>query len=126
MAKSHGLVDARVVFFKPEEASQDWAVTDIWKAAATIPGVTVQTDSEGREALNFRASTSGHVVLYDVNGQLLFSGGITEARGHMGDNDGRSAVVNLLRHGKSTLSATPVFGCTIQESAPPTVAIEHP
>jgi hypothetical protein len=126
MARSQDLVEARVVFFQPEDATADWAVTDAWKKAAAIPGVAVQTDTEGREALNFQVSTSGHVVLYDANGRLQFTGGITEARGHAGDNDGRSAVVQLLRHGESPLSATPVFGCPIRKKATEEAAVTSP
>jgi hypothetical protein len=125
MARSQGLVDARVVFFKPEDADENWAITDSWKRASAIPGVIVQTDSEGLEASNFRATTSGQVVLYDAEGRLLFSGGITEARGHEGDNDGRSAVLDFLRHGKSVFTATPVFGCPIQEKTPDKIAVKQ-
>ncbi|HEY6421580.1 MAG TPA: hypothetical protein VIX59_21490 [Candidatus Binataceae bacterium] len=35
-------------------------------------------------------------MLYDRRGRLLFSGGITGARGHFGDNAGVSAIVALI------------------------------
>ena len=44
-----------------------------------------------------RSKTSGQVVVYDAKGALLFSGGITAARGHMGDNAGRDRITALLR-----------------------------
>jgi hypothetical protein len=55
---------------------------------------------------------------------LLFSGGITAARGHAGDNAGRSELVSLLNggpvapaatlnRGGSARDATSVFGCPL-------------
>ncbi len=42
------------------------------------------------------SSTSGQVLLYDPSGRLAFSGGITAARGHVGDNAGSDAIVGLV------------------------------
>ncbi len=125
MAQSAGQVNAKVVFFRPDGA-ENWSDTGLWQSAAAIPGVTVQFDNEGLEAQNFHATTSGHVVLYDAHGQLLFSGGITEARGHSGDNSGRSAIVEFLRHGSISNHSTPTFGCPLRESITPAVAIKGP
>jgi hypothetical protein len=56
------------------------------------------------------------VILYDAAGRLRFSGGITAARGHAGDNLGRSAIVELLEGDSPTATATPVFGCSLLEA----------
>lgn len=118
MARCQGKVDARVVFYQPKEMPADWVRSDTWQSAAAIPGVTVQADEDGRMAEKFHAGTSGQVVLYGTDGRLLFSGGITEARGHSGDNDGRSALVELIEDGKAKHAVrTPVFGCSLQECA---------
>ena len=50
--------------------------------ASAIPGVIVTPDVGGRIAARLGAKTSGHVLVYDENGVLKFSGGITAARGH--------------------------------------------
>ena len=55
----------------------------------------------------------GEVVLYDHAGRLLFTGGITPARGHAGDNAGLSAVLNLINHDPSVGATTPVYGCSL-------------
>ena len=69
---------------------------------------------EGREAARFGAATSGQTFLYDARGGLLFSGGITGARAHAGDNAGRSAVVTLLNGtGGPAAPRTSVFGCPL-------------
>jgi hypothetical protein len=70
-------------------------------------------DHDGVEARRFGAATSGQVILYDARGTLLFSGGITPARGHSGDSTGRDAILALLIDGSSEASETPVFGCSL-------------
>ena len=48
-----------------------------------------------------------------IVGSLVFSGGITAARGHEGDNHGRSAIEDHLLHGGARVAHTPVFGCDL-------------
>ena len=93
--------------------------TDLWRRAAAIKGVTVVQDSEGVEAERFHAATSGYTLLYGSDGRLLFSGGITGARGHAGDNAGRSAIAALLTAEGAPTGTTPVFGCSLLGSAGP-------
>lgn len=98
----------------PQGVGEEWMSNGLWKSAESIEGVRVMHDVEKYEARLFGARTSGHVVLYDAEGRLLFSGGITGARGHVGDNYGLQQVSSHLR--KHTVSATegPVFGCPIE------------
>ena len=77
VAQSGGTIHPHVVFFKPSGTAEDWEQTDLWKSAAAIPGVAVSIDVDGAEAQRFQATTSGHTLLYDAEGKLLFSGGIT-------------------------------------------------
>jgi hypothetical protein len=49
----------------------------------------------------------------------MFSGGITDARGHAGDNDGRDAVEAYLTGGVPGCTQTPVFGCPIAVGTTP-------
>ena len=60
-------------------------------SAAEIPGVEVVSDEDDAQSAAFGAAVSGQTLLYDREGRLIFSGGITAARGHAGDNAGRSA-----------------------------------
>ena len=57
--------------------------------------------------------TSGQTLLYDRRGSLIFSGGITSARGHRGANAGEAALVSLLASGRADRNATSVFGCPL-------------
>ena len=113
MTQAQGRVAAYVLFVKPPNSSDGWERTDLWASAAAIPGVTPVRDDGGVEAGRFHAATSGHTVLYDAAGSLLFSGGITSARGHAGDNAGRTAIVSLLTSSEAELRGTPVFGCPL-------------
>ena len=113
MAHAQGRLNAYVLFLKPAGFSEDWERTDLWQSAASIPGVHVMTDEDGAEARMFNSSTSGQTILYDREGHLLFSGGITASRGHSGDNAGRSAIVSLVNAGAADRAETFVFGCPL-------------
>jgi hypothetical protein len=106
-------VKAHVLFVRPAGMPEDWEKADLWSSAAAIPGVEVRSDPEGWEARRFGAATSGAVLLYDTRGALIFQGGITAARGHSGENAGRSSVVALLTHAGEARARTPVFGCPL-------------
>jgi hypothetical protein len=113
MAQAGDRLAVDVLFVTPPDAGDSWDATDLWRSAAAIPGVTVLDDVDGIEARRFGALTSGQVLVYDAAGRLRFSGGITAARGHAGDNAGRSAIVALLDGAASASVETPVFGCSL-------------
>jgi hypothetical protein len=112
IAQAQGRVTAYALFVKPAGSSDDWEKTDLCQSAASIPGVSVVVD-DGVEAGRFHAVTSGQTVLYDAEGHLLFSGGITGSRGHSGDNAGRTAIVSLLNTGEAERMESSVFGCPL-------------
>jgi len=124
MAERRGAVTARVLFFKPAGAPDDWAHTDSWRTAAAIPGVTVSCDEAGAEAQRFGGETSGDTFLYDATGRLTFHGGITAARGMAGENAGHTALADLLAGQRTPQSRTPVFGCPV--TALDTTCPPHP
>jgi hypothetical protein len=113
LSRSEGRVDAHVLFVHPANAPANWTNSDLWRQAKAIPNVTVSLDENGRDMNVFGATTSGQVMFYDAAGTLRFSGGITDGRGHEGDNPGMLAILSLVREGKSQLSSTPVFGCSL-------------
>jgi hypothetical protein len=116
MAQCEGKLDASVVFFSPENSTPGWELTALRREAAAIPGVRVLDDKDGGEARRFGAETSGHTMLYDASGHLLFSGGITASRGHSGDNAGRSAIVSLVNSGRADRIRTSTFGCSLLDA----------
>jgi len=117
MARVGDRADAQVVFLQPSGVNDDWVQTDLWHRAIGIPGVSVRSDHDGVEARRFGVATSGEALLYDRAGRLIFAGGITAARGHSGDNEGRAALVDLLTDHSATHAGTPVFGCPLFDSA---------
>lgn len=117
LAKCDQRLAAHVFFLKPEGQTDDWVKSDLWHSVANIPGLVLHEDAGGHEAEHFGAQTSGHVVLYDSHGLLLFKGGITAARGHAGDNAGESLIRSLLSgEDSSPGKQTPVFGCSLRET----------
>ena len=117
MAHTSGKLSAYVLFLKPDKSGSDWNDTPLIKTAAAIPGVTVITDRDGQEGQNFGVETSGHVLLFNANGRRLFSGGITAARGHSGDNAGESAIETIVNGGSAARNSTLVFGCPLHSSS---------
>jgi hypothetical protein len=116
MAHTQGRVAAYVIIYRPSDAEPGWEHTDLWTSAAAIPGVHVISDENAAAAAVFSVAVSGQTLLYDAAGQLTFSGGITYARGHSGDNAGRSALLSLVNGHSSTVTRTPVFGCFLRGS----------
>jgi len=114
LTRCNGPASVYVLFVQPQGVPDDWTKTGLCKTAEAIPGVAVQVDANGEEAKIFGAESSGHVVLYSPDGKLLFSGGITAARGHAGDNAGEDLVVSGINGVATPFKRTPVFGCSLQ------------
>ena len=102
-----------VVFLRPGNVPAAWDQTGTFNQATRIPGVTVIRDSDGDEAVRFGVSTSGQTLLYDRDGRLVYSGGITGARGKSGSNTGRSTVLQLLAGAHPARATAQVFGCSL-------------
>ena len=113
MAHCQKKVRTVVIFVRPENFTEEWVKTDLWNSALHIPGVEVMVDAQGKEAKIFYADVSGQTMLYDAQGKLVFSGGITSSRGHEGDNDGKEAIVAFLTKGVILKKQTPFFGCLL-------------
>lgn len=113
MTKCKDKVKTYVLFYKPSIVSDKWAETDLWELAKKIPGITILFDNNGTEARIFKSISSGQTLLYNSHGELLFSGGITGSRGHLGSNAGKEAVVSYIINGSAKHKNTLVFGCSI-------------
>jgi hypothetical protein len=90
-----------------------WGGSEIESGLAGLADIHVHRDRGGAEARRFGVATSGHVLLYDPEGRLIFSGGITAARGHAGDNYGRAAVIDRILREEARRVNGPVFGCPL-------------
>ncbi len=117
VARANGRLTARVLFVQPKGASRDWVRGDLWDAAVAIPGVTVSIDADGKDAAAFGATTSGTVILIAETGKVLFNGGITDGRGHQGDNPGLLRILSLLHHAEPSVESAPVYGCRLNSTS---------
>jgi hypothetical protein len=118
MAGLQNRVQALVVFYVPEAIAREWTDTGLVAEALAIPDVRVMHDIEGAETRLFGVKTSGHVLLYDNAGRLSFTGGITMARGHSGDNQGASELMLRSTQARSIdLCEQVVFGCPILDES---------
>jgi hypothetical protein len=120
MPHIYGKFKTDVVFFQPSGKSDAWVKQDLWKKTQAIPGVDLVLDVGGAEASRFDAKTSGQTFLYDADGNLVFSGGLTPSRGHMGDSLGRDAILSFAERRRVAIQKTSVFGCSLRnpERAP--------
>ncbi len=114
-----GSATATVVFVLPEGVDDAWAHGESWDRAHEIPRTTVFVDRGGVEARRFGVAASGHTLLYDAAGALVFSGGVTGARGHEGDNAGRQGLLAALAAsavgGDGEAARARVYGCALAE-----------
>lgn len=105
-------LETNVLVYRPHEMPAGWERTDVYEAATHIRNARVLVDEDGVEARAFGGFTSGQTFLYDGQGRLHFSGGITSLRGHSGPNRGSADVLRIANHREGE-GSHPVFGCAI-------------
>jgi hypothetical protein len=113
LARANRPVDVRILFVVPQGAPEDWLDSPTSSLARSIPGAHVVIDTAGQRATLLGATTSGEVFLYTPDGKLCFHGGITDGRGHEGDNPGMICVEDILCDRVPTTARTPVYGCEL-------------
>jgi hypothetical protein len=101
-----------VLVYRPADFKAGWEKTETFEAAKRLQRAHVIADADGVEARLFGGFTSGQTFLYDREGALRFSGGITSLRGHAGVNRGSMDVVDIV-HARAEKGTHPVFGCAI-------------
>lgn len=106
-------LNVHVILYRPPVGSE--TEEELWVRARAIPGVTVHWDKGGTEARRFASLTSGDALLWSPRGELLYRGGLTASRGHIGDSPGRRAILSFLQTGTSATERAPVFGCPIAD-----------
>lgn len=82
-----------------------------WAMAKMISGAEVSADPRGTMTRLFNAQVSGETIVYSAEGDLLFEGGITQTRGHVGENVGSRAIVEAVQNRKTAVKKTPTYGC---------------
>ncbi len=116
MTRTHNCMDCKVVFLKPSVFGANWEKSDLWQISTEIPNSERTSDVDGQLAKSFNATTSGQTFLYDPDGKLVFSGGVTAARGHEGDSPGGITIESLSSKKKVNSRCSQVFGCPLFEN----------
>ncbi len=110
-ARHPNAFDTTVVFPVTAAQKSAWQDTRLVNETRNLPSARIVFDSGGIESDRFDAAVSGQVFLFAPDGRLLYSGGITAARGHEGMNGGQEAFEYQLSHPSSPGKTFPVFGC---------------
>lgn len=113
MTRHGDKVSGYVVFLSPSSFPAGWEKTDIWHSAKAIPGLRLIKDVNGQEARRFGSRTSGQTMVYNADGELVYSGGLTAARGQIGDNQAARALISSLNRHTAGPSKALVFGCSL-------------
>lgn len=110
-----GRVSARIVVQTDTPQGAALEATDITRAAQAISAASVVLDPAAREAARFGAMSSGQTLLYDRDGRLLFSGGLTNSRGHEGASLGKAHLLSALEAQDMAPRTAAVFGCKLED-----------
>jgi hypothetical protein len=106
-------VSAHAIVVLPKNSREGRGNRGILDNLASVPTLRTWIDQQAIETERFRVATSGHVLIFDSRGRLTYSGGITAARGHVGQSFGRDAVLAQIAGRGDTTPDSPVFGCRL-------------
>ncbi len=101
--------------FCPPTETDVWINSDTTQKLQSLSDTMVIVDRSGEVCRKFGVMASGHVLAFDTNGDLIFSGGLTASRGHESYSKSGAAFVAALNGSPQTPISWPVFGCTIVE-----------
>jgi len=107
--------DYRVVAFAycPKNQPASWIESRCTTEFRDIPGLELKLDRGGKSSQHFGVEVSGHVLVYDSEGNLIFDGGLTPYRAHEGDCRATYHLVDCLNSEANQLTSWPVFGCKL-------------
>ena len=111
LAKTNADIAINVVFIKPKGLS-DIKKNELYQKISLIKGTNIIFDKNNVIAEEFKTNTSGSILLYNKNGNLIFQGGITGGRAEEGDNLGKSKLIEALKK-ESGQWQSPIFGCSL-------------
>lgn len=111
LEKPNSKLKVYVIFVKPPNTEPDFHESELWRLSKNLP-VTTLFDESGQLSESFGAYTSGQALLYDGQGKLSFSGGLTAWRGHEGDSIGLEALECSVAQ-RASVDSTEVYGCPL-------------
>ncbi|MBC7537712.1 MAG: hypothetical protein H7281_02735 [Bacteriovorax sp.] len=102
-----------IFFYHPKGTEPGWTSGDSKDLSLKLKMTEVYDDRGGEIARRFGAMTSGQVMVYNPDGKLVFAGGITESRGHIGSNPGTRSIASVVTKGVPIISNQNTFGCLL-------------
>ena len=105
------------VFYCPADQELAWAQDELWALTEGVKNSEPMVDLNGDEAKKFGVQVSGHVMLFGQSNERIFSGGITSARGHEGDNLGGRMLAAFLDGENPPGAEPPPFGCRLFQAS---------
>lgn len=122
ITRCSGRLTVRVHVLQPSDQPDAWSESRVAQLREALPSAEVRRDLDGSVARGLGVRTSGHVLLYDDSGAVLFSGGVTSARGFVGPNESSNALVRQIlgvdKSAAKPVANRPVFGCALYPSSP--------
>jgi hypothetical protein len=115
LARINNAPEVHLLFIQPRDVEEDWARSSNWELAHEIPDAQISIDRDGEEARRFGVQTSGQTLIYGSNGALLFSGGLTLARGEIGESPGGIRAQAVLEGADPDSRQSAVFGCGLRD-----------
>lgn len=109
-------VECFAVVLMPNNANErlKWQQSSLYQALEALPNIRLVEDIGGDEMRRFGATTSGVIGLFSNTGKLLFWGGITRSRGHVGTNPAEELLIKTAwEQLPETLQQTAVYGCSL-------------
>ncbi len=127
-ALTNCLCNPRIIAFAfiPEGKSESWIESDTTRKLRTFKGTQVYPDQAGLITRKFRVVTSGHILVYDRDKQLVFSGGVTSSRGHEGTCNAIEAFLHAANGEVHSSIEYPAFGCSIVDENSATTLVDNP
>ncbi len=104
------------VISKPAGTDASFVRSSLVSALEAMKGVQVVIDDNDEQSRQFGAQASGQILLFNQQGEKLFSGGITAERGHEGESSGGDALSSHINGQQTALKTAPVFGCSMESS----------
>jgi hypothetical protein len=106
--------DIVAIVYRPHGSGSKWQEGRLMAKLRSLEPVKIMVDEGGVQARLFDVQTSGQTMLYDAQGYVVFSGGITPSRGHNGDSEGRDSIEGYLSSNTSKGKISKVFGCSLR------------
>jgi len=110
---AEGKLACQLLIYQPPQAETSWQQTGLLETASNLPQTNLLFDTAGNWAKQLGMATSGSVVVYAPSGEPVFTGGITAARNHHGDNLGSDTILSILAGSNPTTQTTAVYGCRL-------------